>query len=274
MCDDLVSKDGKRIGMEHQYFRGEHQFDDYKIDGYAQVDNKHIFFEFLGCYYHACPSCYGGEPDVDWEAKKHYLQEHGILHYIRECKWKFERSRHSYLETPGMPRILKSGGKESEIIEGIENDELYGFCLCDIETPNDVIDEILHLNFPPIIQRMDITEEHLSQYMEGRTTHENTKLPRNTVVQTFNGKQLLLFTPLIKFYMGLGMKISNITKFIQYRPAVALNDFVASITDGRIKAIEDQKKSLGLAFKTVGNRYVFCNINGTRVVQEPKPCSR
>ena len=51
VCSDLVDSKANRVKLEHQYYRGEFKFHDYLIDGYANVDGVHVFFEFLGCYY-------------------------------------------------------------------------------------------------------------------------------------------------------------------------------------------------------------------------------
>ncbi len=53
----LTSSSGERVKLQHAYFRGEHSEGPYKIDGFAIVDDKKYFWEFLGCYYHPdCPN--------------------------------------------------------------------------------------------------------------------------------------------------------------------------------------------------------------------------
>ena len=44
----LIESDGTRKQLSHQYHRGEASIDGYKPDGYAEVDNKKLFFEFNG----------------------------------------------------------------------------------------------------------------------------------------------------------------------------------------------------------------------------------
>ena len=41
---------GKKIQIEHAYFRGEKKEGDFYIDGYFVKDNQKIYLEFLGCY--------------------------------------------------------------------------------------------------------------------------------------------------------------------------------------------------------------------------------
>ena len=63
---------------------------------------------------------------------------------------------------------------------------------------------------------MDFTIDYLSEYKKQRVLEKATDMPRTTVVHNFHTKQLLIFTPLVKFYLELGIKISNISSFIQY----------------------------------------------------------
>ena len=82
-------------------------------------------------------------------------------------------------------------------------------------------------------------------------------MPRTTLLQKFNAKGILLFTPLAKFYLELGLKITNIRQFVQYVPNKTFVPFVDLITKGRVDAIETGNQSLGLAYKNAGNRYYY-----------------
>ena len=69
---------------------------------------------------------------------------------------------------------------------------------------------------------MDITEEHVTDYMLKRMKERNRKLPINTLVQTYNGEDQMILTDLLIFYMDLGLEVSNVTEFVQYFPAKIL----------------------------------------------------
>lgn len=257
-CSDLVQSDNSRARLHHMYYRGEHKFGEFDIDGYANVDGKHIFYEFLGDYYHpGCPHCGDGGADPRWERKKQFLSEHGTLHIMRECLWrqKVKQLGLRYFHTPDLPLIMNTFGNERELLNAIRNDNIFGFCVCDVSTPPDVFKQIKHLNFPPVIRREVIDENLLSPYMAERCAKRGYKLPQKTLIQCYNGSQLLLFTPMIQFYMEIGLVITNVTRFIQYRPAIIFEKFVEKITSGRISAKKSGNESLELAYKIIGNRY-------------------
>jgi hypothetical protein len=258
--NSILNDSDQPIKLEHKYFRGEKSIELYTIDGYAKINGNHHFWEFLGCYFHPnCPftDCdyHGVGVDERWIKKEKFLKTIGVLHVMRGCVWIKEIKRLSLrrFPTPELPNIMNSLGTENDIIRGIASNELFGFAVCDVETPLSVFEEIKWINFPPIIKREYIDEKLVSPYMLKRCKAKNYKLPQRTLIQCFNAKQILLYTPMIQFYLKLGLEISNISQFIQYRPATVFQDFVSKITDGRIAAEKNGNPSLGLAYKIIGN---------------------
>ena len=122
-CDDLISESGNRVKIMHQYYRGEHSVDKYTIDGYALVNDKHVYFEFLGDEFHqGCPYCNrGGTDGTDeiWEEKRVLLEERGTLHFIRECQWIKKVKTLKHYPTSDMPLIMSRTGNEHDIISGV-----------------------------------------------------------------------------------------------------------------------------------------------------------
>ena len=150
--------------------------------------------------------------------KKHTLEQHGELHIIRECVWR--KNKKIFAETSPetqMPSILNNDNEES-LISGILSGKLFGFAVLDVKTPLEQIKkyEKAGFLFPLVIRRQTITEEHLSSYMRERFIEERAKIERHTVIQTYNGSQVLVFTPIIQFWVSRGMEISNVTKFYQF----------------------------------------------------------
>ncbi|CAG5101507.1 Oidioi.mRNA.OKI2018_I69.YSR.g17157.t1.cds [Oikopleura dioica] len=249
---NLTDKNGNRIRLQHQYFRGEHSEEGRKVDGFAIVDGVKVFWEFLGCKFHKdCPRCRPNETDEAWERKKAFLESRGKVIFIHECKWR-TIARSVKWKSKYLPLIEKKTGTEEQILAGIKDGSLYGFIVADVRCPLPIFEKFKNLNFPPVIQRLQMTPEMLSPYMKSRVEREKTTL-RETVVQTFNGDGLLMLTETAKFYMDIGLEVGNITKFIQYRGEKMLSKFVSRITEGRIKAILDKENELGLVYKTVGN---------------------
>ena len=264
-CDDLVDADGNRAMVEHKYYRGEKSFKGKDIDGYALVGSKHVFLEYLGCYWHQCPipGCkeprrkdLEGDIDIAFEEKREFLSQFGKVISIHGCEWKRQKKSMSLRNFPtnDLPLVMNNYGNEETIVNGIRNGQLFGFVVCDVSTPDALLEDILPINFPPIITRGEINETHLSDYMKTRVEDRGYKLPQTTLIQQYNAKQVLLYTPMVEFYLNLGMRITNVTRFLQYQPAVVLKPFAEKITTGRIAANKAGNESLELAYKIIGNR--------------------
>ena len=209
-----------------------------------------IFFSYHGC--EKCDvKCIGKRKDEEKFAK---LRSLGHLTIRRECEWRECLPNLRKFETPSFPKILHNYGTENEIIEGIISGELFGFIKCKIESPAEFIEKNSMINFPPIIKRMNIDLDMVSPYMMDVCQKRGTKFPVETVVQGYSAENHLLFTPLARFYLAKGLKISNIQYFIQYRRDRALKDFVSKITTMRKDADRDGKPTKGTTAKLCGNR--------------------
>ena len=153
-----------------------------------------------------------------------------------------------------MGRILQNDTQAS-LLRAIEHDDIWGFAVCDITTPDDVIEDMTGNGFlfPPVIQRMDVDEKTMSNYMKSRFIEEQKKMSVSTVVQTFHGEQQLIMTPLLRKYMQLGMKVTNVTKFIQFVPGKALDPFATKVFNMRCEATREKDESKACTAKLFGN---------------------
>ena len=173
---------------------------------------------------------------------------------IYECEWKEERVRYENLKTKKFPLIMKAKTTDEEILKSILNGRLFGYLVVDIETPEHLIESME--NFPPIIRRLEVTKEYLSEYMADRYAKKNPdgpELKRETVVQCFSAENHLLMTPLIQFYLRIGLKITKIHRVIQYQPYKSLSPFVKHVTSMRIEAEKAGNRTKASSAKTFGN---------------------
>ena len=188
----------------------------------------------LGCKYH--PGCCIPDDDIDgaekkrktWNEKSEYFKSTGVLHIMRECEWKRQLKYHRSIETK-LGRIL-SYDNETTLLKAIVDNTVFGFLQCDVTTPKHLIQEYQDANFlfPMVIQRMELSVEHLSPYMKKRYEQEK-KSPDMTVVQTYNGENQFVMTPIVQLWLKRGMKVSNIKLFVQYEPGAALKPFVQKV---------------------------------------------
>ena len=127
-----------------------------------------------------------------------------------------------------MCRILYSTDSEQELLSGILNGTLFGFAIASVQCPQKLIDEYQSNGFlwPPIIQKLSVSEDMLSDYMREQYELEGVSCTEPTLCQTYSGVDLLLFTPLIQFYVQKGFKVYNLKRFTQYIPGCVFSPFV------------------------------------------------
>ena len=135
----------------------------------------------------------------------------------------------------------------------MKDNKWFGFAEVDIE-----ISQKLWMKFeemPPFFFTRQIPEQavpqHMKDYMErtGRKRGDGKKL-----VGALSAKKLLLYAPLLRWYVNHGAVITAVYRTIDYKPTKVLKWFVDEVTDARRTGDVDKSKAL-LAdiFKLLGN---------------------
>ena len=171
-----------------------------------------------------------------------------------DCIWRKQRR---YLKNKGIKtqigRILEKDNQDT-LLKAIQKEEVFGFIACDVSTPQHLIDEFRknEFNFPPIITKFELKEEHLSEYMKTRYNQEG-KSPSETVIQRYHGQNILLMTSTAKLYMDRGLKITNVSRMVQFEPGRCFSPFVDTVKRMRIEATIEGDDLKATTAKLVGN---------------------
>ena len=83
--------------------------------------------------------------------------------------------------------------------------------------------------------------------------HDSLKHPQCMLIGSMFGKQVMLLTPLAKFYLIHGMEIIKIYHIVQYTPEKCFEAFGKSVSDARREGDIDPSKSLIDTCKLIGN---------------------
>ena len=161
------------------------------------------------------------------------------------------------IESQNFPGIFKNHQTENEILKGICDESLFGFIIADISVTELAFER--WKDFPPVLKKMVITEEHLPDIMKQTLKRENPgmkKFERETLCQVFNASSQVILTTLAKFYLDQGFKISNVTAFVQYISFPALLPFAERVTTMRIDA---EKNGLSTKGATAKGTYRILN---------------
>ncbi|KAG2783092.1 hypothetical protein Pcac1_g7067 [Phytophthora cactorum] len=143
------------------------------------------------------------------------------------------------------------------IIDDIMTDKVFGFLECDIRTPGHLKDYFSEM--APIFKNVliDCTDEsiigkHMLDYNQSRTS--NRSMPARKLIGSYFGEKILICTPLFKWYLSHGMKITKTYCFIKASSHKAFATFMEAVSNARREGDVDKSKAMiAEMMKLVGN---------------------
>ena len=218
--------------------------DCFSVDGICYHCNT--VFEAMGCYYHYCPGQEARpsltDTDIERGVKKRqqdemrrdYTQQTGYqIFEMWECEWwslyKTDASVKGHLRINFPYRRPLS---EEGLMQGIIDGPLFGYVQCNIEVPEHLRDYLS--NFPPIFKNTAVSRDDICNLMKQYAAKENIMdQPRRMLISSFILTNGTIITPLLLFYLQLGLVFEKIHRFVQYTPRKCFDDFVKSAVDAR-----------------------------------------
>lgn len=136
-----------------------------------------------------------------------------------------------------------SAAEVEEILKIVKSKKLFGFVKCDIRVPKELWP--IFEEFPPLFMYQEVPEAAVGPEMvkyltdTGRTRGKSKKLLR--LLET---KGILLFTPLLRWYLEHGLVVDAIHDTIEYTPKPIFAWFVEEVTTARRLGDTDNEKVL------------------------------
>ena len=114
---------------------------------------------------------------------------------------------------------------------------------CDIEAPEVVRSKFD--NFPPLFKNTLFSKNHIGDLMKTYAQEEGImSQPRKMLISSFALHNGTLITPLLLFYLQLGLVCTKIHRFVEYTPKKCFNSFVQSAVDARRQGDENPNSSV------------------------------
>ena len=132
---------------------------------------------------------------------------------------------------------------DKQLLQGIIDEQLFGYVQCDIEVPEHL--RSYFSNFPPIFKNTVVSREDIGNLMREYAEKENVMTqPRRMLISSFVLTNRTIITPLLSFYLKLGLVCKKIHRFVQYTPRKCFNNFVQSAMDARRQGDENPNSSV------------------------------
>ena len=160
----------------------------------------------------------------------------------------FSKQTTTRFPTEGVHRIQESTdtakiSDENEILQAMLRGELFGMVECDIRVPDQWPSHFNHSSMTPYqyFEEMcplfcttnvsfDVIGEHMQQHARRFDLSEK---PRRLLIGDMKARQILLTTPLLKWYVEHGMEVTKIYQVIEFTPHRCFREFVKEVSDNR-----------------------------------------
>ena len=134
------------------------------------------------------------------------------------------------------------------------SEEWFGFAEVDIEVPEELWPEFEE--FPPLFINRSVPDNVVPQHMHDYLQHSGRKrFPEQPkLLGVLSAKKILLYAPLLQWYLDHGLKLTAVYRTIDYEPRKIFEWFVKEVADNRRKGDADKDKALlAEVFKLLGN---------------------
>ena len=129
---------------------------------------------------------------------------------------------------------------------------LFGYVQSDIEVPEHMRDYFF--NFFPIFKKTVVSRVDICHLMKEYAEKEGIMpQPRRMLISSFILTNGTIITPLILFYLKLGLACRKDHRFVQYTPGKCFNNFVQSAVEARPQGDNNPNSSVAETTKLLAN---------------------
>ena len=202
---------------------------------------------------HRCPRNCTESMQSDEEALKDFRRVADLrtelteLKVLYSCEWSKIKKTDSYKNRfPAKLSIFLGDSKitTNKILDAVRNDLFFGIMMVNIETPVEIVKKYERMNFPFIFRKTEITESMVSKKNLKLANENKREFPHSCVTLTHNATNFIVTTPLLQFYLKIGLVVTEIHWAIQYIPTKPFEKFVQELVEVRIASV-NTNASLG-----------------------------
>jgi uncharacterized Zn-finger protein len=279
----------------HRYNTGgkERSLANFKFDGWDPIDKKG--YELYGCYIHGhkyvnryCFLSKDMDSDLaekrykQTESREKYIKQHCNIKVIWECSYynlvKSNKELQNIINKsrPIFYKKHKGCVKPEQILKAVQTDKIFGFIEVDITVKEDEISKRGENGMTkydylkemcPLFGTAEIKYDDISGVMKTFMEENNiSKAPRRQLVATLSGKQIMLHSSLLKFYLEIGLHVTRIYQVVEYVGYPVFKPFSDMIMKYRREASQDVEKApLAQMFKIIGNSGMYIIIHNNLI---------
>ena len=200
-------------------------------------------FQYHGCFFHGCPECYTTERDVPYkqypslsekyqntiEISNGIINASYVLEEMWDCEWRTVKKSikldNSYL----YPTETIYKMTEAEVLEHVKNGNIFGAVVVDIQVPQELenyFSEVTPIFKNTMVKLNDIGECMQKFLKDTETSFRDTRY----LIGSMFGTEILLITPVLKWYLEHGLVVTKVCQVIQFKPIRCFKEFIDQVS--------------------------------------------
>ena len=125
-----------------------------------------------------------------------------------------------------------------DLVHLVRQGKFFGMVRCDIEVPE--CDRERWADMPPIFKNVEVSINDIGPLMAAFCRRNDLmKTPRRTLISSYTGVDIMLGTPLLKWYLDHDLKVTRIYEAFEFKPKACFADFIQRAVEVRRKADAD-----------------------------------
>ena len=131
---------------------------------------------------------------------------------------------------------------------------LFRYVQCDLKVPEHL--NAYFANFPPIFKNTVLSRNEIGDLTKEFAEKEGImSQPRRMLISSFHLKNGTIITPLLLYYLHLGLECTKIHQFVQYTPKECFNSFVQSAVNARRRDENPNSSVVAETLKILANSF-------------------
>ena len=119
------------------------------------------------------------------------------------------------------------------ILQAIQEDHMFSAIECDVHDPDKLKPKFAEMC--PIFKNKDISVDHIGDHIKNFALNGNNIMttPRRSLIGSIFGEKILLATPLVKWNLDKGLKITRIYQVIKFTTKPCFKTFGKAVSETR-----------------------------------------
>jgi hypothetical protein len=141
---------------------------------------------------------------------------------------------------------------EDSILQAVMDEKLFGALEVDLHVPDDLKSKFSEM--PLVFKNIDVSRDDIGDHMKAYAEEKGVmNQKRKCLIGSMYGEQFMVISPLLKWYVEHGLRLTQIHQVVEYSPSASFQKFGDNISEARRAGDADSEKIVAETRKLDGN---------------------